>query len=105
MGLVHIGLVRFEAHIPESRSLKQKRAVVKPMVEKLRQRYSLSVAEVDYQDKWQRCAVGLAVVAESQRHAADLVNAVERFVWSRPGIEVSAFETRWSTWGDGEDAV
>jgi uncharacterized protein YlxP (DUF503 family) len=101
---MHVGLVRFEAHIPESRSLKEKRAVVKPIVERIRQRYSLSVAEIDFHDKWQRCAVGVAVVAESQRHAADVVNAVERFVWSRPGIEVSAFETRWSTWDDGEDA-
>lgn len=102
---MHVGLVRFEAHIPESRSLKDKRAVVKPIVERIRQRYSLSVAEIDYQDKWQRCAVGLAVVAESQRRAADVVNAVERFLWSRPGIEVSAFETRWSTWADGEDGL
>jgi uncharacterized protein YlxP (DUF503 family) len=102
---VYVGLLRFEAHIPESRSLKEKRAVVKPIVEGIRQRYSLSVAEVEYHDKWQRCAVGLAVVAESQRHAADVANAVERFVWSQPGIEISAFETRWSTWDDGEDAV
>lgn len=97
--------MRFEAHLPESRSLKEKRAVVKPIVEGIRQRHSLSVAEVDYHDKWQRCAVGLAVVAESQRHAVDVANAVERFVWSHPGIEIFAFETRWSTWDDGEDAV
>ncbi|HUQ62221.1 MAG TPA: DUF503 domain-containing protein [Acidimicrobiales bacterium] len=100
---MHIGLVRFEAHIPESRSLKEKRAVVKPIVERIRQRHSLSVAEVAHHDKWQRCAVGLAVVAESQRHALDVVNAVERYVWSLPGIEISAFETRWSSWEDAED--
>ena len=97
---MHVAMVRFQLHIPQSRSLKQKRAAVKPVVEGLRHRFSLSVAEVDHQDKWQRSTIGLAVVAGSHAHAAEVVDAVERWVWRRPDIEVSRFERHWSELDD-----
>ncbi len=99
---MHVAMVRFQLHIPHSRSLKQKRAAVKPVVEGLRQRFSLSVAEVDHQDKWQRSTIGLAVVSGSQAHAAEVVDAVERWVWSRPDVEVSRFERSWTGFEDGD---
>ncbi len=98
---MHVAVVRFQLHIPQSRSLKQKRAAVKPIVEGIRHRFSLSVAEVGYQDKWQRALVGVAVVSESQAHAAEVVDSVERWVWSRPDVEVARFERQWSTFEDG----
>ncbi len=97
---MHVAIVQFELHIPHSRSLKERRAAVKPVVEGLRQRFSLSVADVGYQDKWQRALIGAAVVSDSPAHAAEIVAAVERWVWSRPGIEVCAFTTQWSEWDE-----
>ena len=99
---MHVAMVRFQLHIPQSRSLKEKRAAVKPVVEGLRHRFSLSVAEVDHQDKWQRSTIGLAVVSGSHGHAAGVVDAVERWVWSRPDVEVSHFERHWSSWADSD---
>jgi len=99
---VHVVVVRFELHIPHSRSLKERRASVRPIVEGLRQRFTLTVAEVGYHDKWQRALIGAAVVSDSPAHAGDVVEAVERWVWSRPDVEVCGFTTRWSTW-DLED--
>jgi len=92
---IHAAIVQIELHIPSSRSLKEKRAVVKPIVEGLRSRFSLSVAEVGYQDKWQRALIGFAVVSDSYAHAAQVVDTVERWVWSRPDVEVSRFEAEW----------
>lgn len=97
---MHVAVVRFQLHIPHSRSLKEKRAAVKPVVEGIRNRFSLSVAEVGYQDKWQRALVGLAVVAGSQAHAAEVVDSVERWVWSRPDVEVAEFDRVWSSFDD-----
>ncbi len=99
---MHVAVVRIELHIPHSRSLKERRAAVKPVVEGLRQRFSLSVAEVGYQDKWQRALIGAAVVSDSPGHAAEIMATVERWVWSRPDIEVCAFVTQWSEWGPGD---
>jgi uncharacterized protein YlxP (DUF503 family) len=79
--------------------LKEKRAVLKPIVEGLRHRFSLSVAETDFQDKWQRAEIGVAVVSATAGHAQEVVDSVERWVWSRPDIEVSRFETEWGPTG------
>ena len=98
---MHVAVVRVELHVPQSRSLKQKRAVVKPIVEGLRHRFSLSVAEVGYQDKWQRALIGFAVVSESYSHAVEVVEAAERWIWGRPDVDVSSFDADWSTY-EGE---
>jgi uncharacterized protein YlxP (DUF503 family) len=88
-------VVRLELHIPTSRSLKEKRAVLRPIVEGLRHRFQISVAEVGYQDKWQRALVGMAVVSDSYGHAVEVVDTVERWVWSKPEVEVTRFEREW----------
>ncbi len=92
---MHVAVVRIELHIPAARSLKEKRAVVKPVIEGIRHRFSLSVAETDYQDKWQRAEIGVAVVSSTPSQAEAVVDSVERFVWSHPDIEVCAFKTTW----------
>ena len=92
-------MVRLELHIPTSRSLKEKRAVLRPIVEGLRHRFQISVAEVGYQDKWQRALIGMAVVSDSYSHAGEVVDNVERWVWSKPDVEVTRFETEWMDGG------
>ena len=92
---MHVAVVRLELHIPASRSLKEKRAVLRPIVEGLRHRFQISVAEVDYQDKWQRTLIGIAVVSDSYSHAVEVIAKVERWVWSKPDVEVTRFETEW----------
>ena len=48
---VHAVAVRFDLHVPASRSLKAKRAAIRPVVDGLRHRFKVSVAEVDHQDR------------------------------------------------------
>ena len=55
-----VGIVRFELHLPGAQSLKDKRQVVRSLKERLRERVHASVAEVEFQDLWQRAAIGLA---------------------------------------------
>jgi uncharacterized protein YlxP (DUF503 family) len=97
---VHVAIVRLELHIPTSRSLKEKRAALRPIVEGIRHRFQISVAEVGYQDKWQRALVGMAVVSDSYGHAAEVLDNVERWVWSKPEVEVTRFERVWVEDGD-----
>jgi uncharacterized protein len=94
---VHVAALRFDLHLPACHSLKEKRAVIKPIIEGARRRYQAAAAEVDHQDKWQRAAIGVAVVSASAGHAAEVIDAVERFVWSFPEIEVVAVEDAGST--------
>ena len=92
---MHAAAVRYELFIPESRSLKAKRAAIRPIVDGLRHRMRVSVAEVDHQDTWQRAAIAVAVVAESDGHLRDILASVERTVANAPDIELLDTETVW----------
>ena len=73
-----IGVGRFEIFIPASASLKDKRQVVRPMVMAVRNRFNVSVAEVDHQELWQRAAFGVSCVAESMGQCRKVMQEVER---------------------------
>ena len=77
---VHAAAACFDLHVPESRSLKTKRAAIRPIVDGLRHRFPVSVAEVDHQDQWQRAAIGVAVVGSSDTQVREVLASVERFV-------------------------
>ena len=87
--------IEADLHINESRSLKAKRQVIRPIVEGARHRFGVSAAEVGYQDQWQRALLGFAVVAGTVSHAEEVIDAVDRFVWSRPDIEVLSMDRKW----------
>lgn len=87
--------LEIDIHIGHARSLKAKRSVVKSIVEGGRRRYGVAAAEVGYQEQWQRALLGFAAVASSEQHANDIVDEVERFVWSHPEIQVLHAERRW----------
>lgn len=89
---MHAAALCFDLHVPSSRSLKAKRAAIRPVVEGLRHRFHVSVAEVDHQDRWQRAAIAVAVVAESNRHLQEVLDGLERFVRASPDVEVLGAE-------------
>lgn len=84
-----------DLHIAESRSLKAKRQVVKSIVDSARRRYGVAAAEVDHHDKWQRAALGFAAVSSKSHHAEEVIDEVERLVWSYPEVQVLSTERRW----------
>jgi uncharacterized protein YlxP (DUF503 family) len=51
-----------------SRSLKQKRGVVRSIIQRVRNRFNLSVAEVGGQDTWQRAEIGLGIVGSDETY-------------------------------------
>ena len=74
------GKVRNEQHIPASRSLKDKRQVVRGLKDRIRDRVHAAVAEVDHHDLWQRAALGVAVVAADGGQARELLQSVRELV-------------------------
>lgn len=92
---VHAAALRIELYLRESRSLKAKRALVKPVVEGLRKRYRVSVSEVDHQQAWHLATVGIAAVAPTQRQLTEVLDEVERYVWSFPEVEVLRVDLHW----------
>jgi uncharacterized protein len=92
---VHAAAACFDLHVSQSRSLKAKRAAIRPIVDGLRHRFPVSVAEVDHQNQWQRAAIGVAVIGSSESQVRDVLASVERFVVAAADIELLDVETAW----------
>jgi uncharacterized protein YlxP (DUF503 family) len=75
-----VGIVRVELHLPQSGSLKAKRQVIRSLKERIRVRVHAAVAEVEFQDLWQRAALGVAVVSADAGHAREMLQAVRSLV-------------------------
>ena len=75
-----IGVTSWELSLPECRTLKDKRRVVKSLKERLQSRFKVSVAETRYQDIWTRAEITAAVVASDGRHADSILDTLDRFV-------------------------
>ena len=84
-----------DVHFPVAQSLKEKRALLRPLIDGIGNRFTVSVAEVDYQDLWQRAEVGVAIVSGTAKVATEVADEVERFVWSFPEFEVTRIERHW----------
>ncbi len=63
-----IGLLTLEIHIPDARSLKDKRQVLRSLKDRLRGRFNVAVAELDHQDTWQRSQIGMVSLSNDEAH-------------------------------------
>ena len=70
--------------------------MIRPILDGARHRYQVAAAEVGSQDKWQRAALGFAAVARDPGHVTDVLDQVERFVWSFPEVEVIDATRSWA---------
>ena len=86
--MVHAAVMRVEFLIPVSRSLKEKRRVLKPLLTSLGLTFPVAVAEVDHQNVWQRAAVAVAFVAGDAPQLERLIDAVRTFFDEHVEIDV-----------------
>ena len=78
---MHLGVCRLTFHLPENGSLKGEHQVAHSLISRLRQRFNLSVAEVDGQEAWQRLVVGVACVSNQVSHANEVLDSVIHYVY------------------------
>lgn len=90
---LHIGVLTLDILIPEANSLKEKRSVLKSMLEGMRSRFNISAAEIEHMDLWQRATVGIACVSNSRAFADQVLNKVLDWVEANPRVNVAGVET------------
>ena len=84
-------------------SLKEKRAVVKPIVRELRRRFDVAAAETDFHDLHRRALVTVAAVAGDASHARDVVDVCEEWVSGLP--EITLVGARRRLFGGDDEGV
>jgi uncharacterized protein len=89
------GTAEFDLLLPgDSRSLKDKRGYVRPIIAALR-KFEVAVAEVGSLDRLGRTEIGVAVVAAEAAHIRDVLDRCERLVAARPEVELLSVRRRW----------
>jgi len=75
-----VGLCSFTLILHEGASLKEKRMVIKSLVQKIRSRYNVSIAEVGEMEKWRRAEIGFSCVSNNRKHLEQMIQEILRFV-------------------------
>ena len=83
-----VGVCTVELFIANSQSLKDKRQVLHSMKDRLRDKFNLSVAEVDEQELWQKAVLGIACVANESVHVNRVLEQALNLVKSIPSVEI-----------------
>lgn len=71
-----VGLLTLELHLSEAHSLKDKRQVLRSLKERLRASFNVAVAELDFEDTWQRSVVGVVTLSNEDRHVEEMLQKV-----------------------------
>ncbi|MGA2132984.1 MAG: DUF503 domain-containing protein [Bryobacteraceae bacterium] len=90
-----IGVLTLEIVLRDAHSLKDKRHVVKSLKDRLRSKYNVAVAEIDYQDLWQRSVVAAVTVSSDHSHAEKVLQSVEREAAALLGSELTSATVEW----------
>lgn len=75
-----VGMCRLKLYFPESGSLKTKRQGLRKILDRVRAKFNVAIAEVAEQDKWQMAILGFVVVGNETRHVQSMVDTILHFV-------------------------
>ena len=86
---MHVGACLITLHLAGSQSLKDKRQVVRSLIDRVRRQFNVAVSEVEEQESWQTAVLGLAVVSSEAGHAARQLDRILAAIeGDRLGVEV-----------------
>ncbi|MBN2029019.1 DUF503 domain-containing protein [bacterium] len=83
-----IGTMKIELFFPEIFSLKEKRFILKSLKTKIQNQFNVSVAEVDFHDKWQRSCLGIACVSNDRRFLDSTLSKVMNSISREDQVEI-----------------
>ncbi len=83
-----IGSCEIEILIYESNSLKEKRHVIKSIIERIKSKFNASVAEVGYNELWNRSLIGIAVVSNNKNLCDESISKVINFIDNDERVEI-----------------
>ena len=90
---MNVGTCKINLRLPENLSLKGKRQVLKSIVSRIRNKFNVSVAEVDNHDQWQLATIGISCVSNDNRYTNEVLSKVVDFVInSRFEVEILDYE-------------
>lgn len=91
----YVVLLTIELFIPHAQSLKEKRSVVRGLRDQIRTRFNASVAEIGYQDKWQRSLIGVSMLSGDKRKLEIDTGRVQQLCEEAARLEIANISQDW----------
>ncbi len=85
---MHIGTLTIVLHLHDTGSLKDKRQIIKSLIETTRQKFNISIAEVDDLASWRRATIGVACVANDGPYVNKVLDKVIDTLEGNPRVDV-----------------
>ena len=93
---IHTLVLAIECRIHHAQSLKQKRAAIKGVIDRLRARMNASVAEIGHLDDWQFALIGIAMVSNDRRYLQKQQDLIGQQLLEFTDIEIIRIESQWA---------
>ncbi len=88
-----LGICTANLYFPDSRSLKDKRSIIKGLKLRIRNNFNVSVSEINNHDLWKNTTLGIACVGNEKRYLNDVLNEVIKFIEHQNKLQVINFKT------------
>ena len=86
---MNVGICRIKIHLHGSQSLKEKRAIIKSIISRIRGQFNVSISEVGDQELWQLATLGVACISNRNNHVDEVLSKVVNFVkHNYPQLEI-----------------
>lgn len=87
-----VGLGTIEIYLPNAHSLKDKRGIVKSVIQRLGNKFNVSVCELGKHDVWKNAVIGLACVSKDKEMVDRTFSAIEEFLEGLGDFQIICFE-------------
>lgn len=84
-----VAVLTVDLYLMGTTSLKEKRAVIRSMKDRIGKKFNVSIAEVDYMDKWQRAQLGIAQVGNDYKYLEKSMNTIFKIIDNNLEAEVT----------------
>jgi uncharacterized protein len=85
---MYVGICRLDLMLSDCSSLKDKRQVIRSLIERLKSRFNISIAEVGFLDLLRRSEIGFSVVSNETRHLESLMGKVVNFIEGDSRVQI-----------------
>ncbi|NLL90400.1 MAG: DUF503 domain-containing protein [Dehalococcoidales bacterium] len=79
---MNVGVCKLQLKLAEGMSLKGKRQVIKPIIALIKNKYNVSIAEVENNDLWQIATLGICFISNDSKYTDEVITSIINFISS-----------------------
>jgi len=88
-----LGICTINLYFPDSHSLKDKRNIIKSIKSRIRNKFNVSVSEIDNYDLWKNTTLGIACIGNDKKYLSNVINEAIKLIEKQNKLQLINFKT------------